>query len=69
MVKTKEYKYIGRNGIIVSRVKLDGINFIPMLHLEAKPGYILTDGERYVYAITIEEDDVLQWLEVEDNLH
>ena len=67
MKKYKQYRYIGRNGIITSSVKLDGINFIPMTRIEAEPGHILTDGEKRVYAITIEDEDLNNWSEIVDN--
>ena len=67
MKKYKQYRYIGRNGIITSSIKLDGINYIPMTRLEAAPGYILTDGNNYVYSITVEDTEVNQWLEIVDN--
>jgi hypothetical protein len=68
MKKYKQYKYIGRNGIITSPIKLDGINFIPMTRLEAEPGYILTNGTQFVYAITVEDDELNMWSEVVDNI-
>ncbi len=68
MKKYKQYKYIGRNGIITSPIKLDGINFIPMTRLEAEPGYILTNGAQFVQAITVEDDELDMWSEVVDNI-
>ena len=41
MKKQKQYRYIGRNGIITSKVLLEGINHIPMMHIEAEPGFLL----------------------------
>ena len=35
MTKTTMYRYLGRNGIITTRVHLDGISFIPMVTLKA----------------------------------
>lgn len=67
MRKYKQYRYIGRNGIITSRVKLDGINFIPMTHLEADPGFILTNGEIFTTAITVEDEELNLWYETVDN--
>lgn len=67
MKKYKEYRYIGINGIITSRVKLDGVKHIPLLHIEAEPGYILTNGELQTYAISIEIDELELWSEVKDN--
>ena len=67
MKKYKQYRYIGRNGIITSSVKLDGINFILMMHLESDPGYLLTNGEITTTAITVEADDLSLWYEIKDN--
>lgn len=67
MKKQKQYRYIGRNGIITSKVLLEGINHIPMVHLEAEPGFILTNGEMFAKAITIEENDLSLWYEIVDN--
>jgi hypothetical protein len=67
MKKFKEYRYIGINGIITSRVKLDGVKHIPLFHIEAEPGFILTDGEVKTYAISIEVDELERWYEIVDN--
>ena len=67
MKKQKQYRYIGRNGIVTSKVLLDGINHIPMMHLEAEPGYLLTDGNIRTRAILIEEENINQWYEIVDN--
>ena len=66
MTKTKKYKYIGRNGILVTRIQLDGINFIPMVELKAAEGKILTNDIVTSYAITVEESEVEQWREIID---
>ena len=67
MTKTKLYRYLGRNGILTTRIHLDGINYIPMLLIKADEGKILTDGERKHYSITIEEADLGEWREITDN--
>lgn len=68
MKKQKQYRYIGRNGIITSRVLLEGINYVPMMYLEAAPGFILTDGTRTARAITVEAEYADQWYEIVDNI-
>ena len=45
MVKTKMYRYLGRNGIITSPILLDKVEHIPMLALKAVDGKVLSDGE------------------------
>ena len=66
MTKIKKYKYIGRNGILVTRIQLDGINFIPMIELKAAEGKILTNGNVTTYIITVEESEVDTWREIVD---
>lgn len=67
MKKSKLYRYLGRNGILDTKVLLDGINHIDILILHADDGKILTDGERYQYTVTIEASELGNWREVADN--
>ena len=67
MKKYKQYRYIGRNGIITSWVLLDNINHIELYRLEAAPGFILTNGEKKGYIVTVEVDEVDKWYEIVDN--
>lgn len=60
------YRYIGRNGIITSKVLLDGIKYIPMITLEADKDKILTNGNVKTKWITIELDEVNNWKEIAD---
>lgn len=60
------YRYIGRNGIITSKVFLDGIKYIPMITLEADKDKILTNGNVKTKWITIELDEVNNWKEIAD---
>ena len=66
MTKIKMYKYLGRNGILTTRIQLDGINFIPMVELIAGEGKVLTNGEKKVKTIVIEEEEISQWREVKE---
>lgn len=66
MIKEKLYRYLGRNGTITSPVKLENIEPIPMIRLKATPGKILTDGVNKTYAVTIFEDDLSNWTEIDD---
>ena len=66
MTKIKKYKYLGRNGVLVTRILIDGAKNIPMLTLNADQGKILTNGEITTYSITIEEDEVKLWREIPD---
>lgn len=67
MKQRKQYRYIGRNGIITSAVLLDNISHIPMTYIEADPGFILTNGDVKTYAITVETEDLPHWYEIVDN--
>ena len=66
MTKRKMYKYLGRNGILTTRIQLDGINFIPMTELIAAEGKMLTDGERVVHSIIIEDTEISLWREIDN---
>ena len=69
MTKVKKYKYLGRNGVLVTRILIDGVNYIPMMTLTADQGKILTDGETSVYSITVEADEVNLWREIPDKVN
>lgn len=69
MRKDKKYRYLGRNGILDTKVLLDGINHIDIVILYADKGKILTNGERYQYTVTVETSEVNQWREVADNIN
>ena len=66
MEKTVLYQYIGTNGIILSPVHLEDTYYIRKLSLKANKGCILTNGEIYRKNITIPEEDLDLWFEVED---
>lgn len=69
MTKVKKYKYLGRNGILVTRILIDGVNYIPMMTLTADAGKILTNGETSAYSITVEADEVNLWREISDKVN
>ena len=48
MIKKDLYKYIGRNGTVISLIHLDNAKFYPMYRLIADEGKMLTDGELIV---------------------
>lgn len=66
MIKTQMYRYLGRNGTITTDIHLEQINPIPMIRLSAAKGKILTDGNLKVYSVTVFEDEVNNWTEIED---
>lgn len=66
MVLKKMYRYLGRNGTITTDIKLEEIAPIPMIQLKAEIGKILTNGTKKTYAITVFEDELDSWKEVDD---
>lgn len=60
------YRYIGRNGIITSKVFLDDIKYTPMMTLEADNGKVLTNGNIKTKWITVELDEIDNWKEIVD---
>lgn len=66
MTKKKLYRYLGRNGILTTRILIDGANYIPMVELKADQGKILTNGEKTTYLIVVEENEASQWREITD---
>lgn len=69
MTKIKKYKYLGRNGVLVTRILIDGVKNIPMMTLTADEGKILTDGETRTYSVTVESEEVSLWREVPDKVN
>lgn len=67
MTTNKLYRYFGRNGILTTKILLDGINHIPMVMLKADEGKILTNGNQVCYSIIIEETEIPSWREIADN--
>lgn len=67
MISQKMYRYLGRNGTITTAIKLENIAPIPMVQLKAENGKILTDGIRTAYSVTVFEDELNNWYEIEDN--
>ena len=58
MKKIKLYRYLGRNGILDTKVLLDGINHIDIVVLQADPGKILTNGEIFRHSVTVEAMEI-----------
>lgn len=66
MIGKKKYKYLGRNGSIISEVQLENVPPIPMIEIRAEAGKILTNGLKKVYSVIIFEDELNNWKEIED---
>lgn len=64
MTKKKLYKYIGFNGIITSPILLEDAKHTVWYELRAAGGKLLTNGEKKVYAVTVPEEEVSLWTEV-----
>lgn len=69
MTKSKKYKYLGRNGVLVTRILIDGVNNIPMMTLTADEGKVLTNGEILTHSITVEATEVDFWREIPDKVN
>jgi hypothetical protein len=66
MISEKMYRYLGRNGTITSNIQLENIAPIHMVKLSASSGKILTDGNKKLYSVTVFEDEVANWYEIDD---
>lgn len=66
MVKTKMYRYLGRNGIITSPILLEKVEPIAMLVLKASPGKLLTNGEVKVKEKMIFAEELKDWSEIDE---
>lgn len=66
MVKSKMYRYLGRNGTITSPILLEKIEPITMLVLKASEGKLLTDGNVKVKEKLIFEEDLENWSEIDE---
>lgn len=65
MVKEKIYTYLGVNGTITSPVYLEGIYSVKKIRLIADANKILTNGSQRTSSITVPEDEVENWTEVD----
>lgn len=66
MRQVKKYKYIGRNGTIITSIVIDGAtNKIDMLYLVADEGKILTNGEIQLHSVLTYPDEVSSWSEID----
>ena len=65
MIKSKLYRYIGKNGILTTPIQLEGVAYTELYHLTASPGKILTDGRVYSKWMDIEIEDMENWYEID----
>lgn len=66
MTKNKIYKYLGRNGSIITPIVLEKVDPIPMLALKADEGKLLTNGQKTYKNVSVFLDEVDDWYEIED---
>lgn len=66
MTKKVLYKYLGTNGVIVSPVHLEDIYYIRQLQLFADPGKVLVNGKITRKVVTIPEEELEDWAEVDE---
>lgn len=66
MVKTKMYRYLGRNGTITSPILLEKVEPIEMLVLKASEGKVLTDGNVKTKEKLIFADELENWSEIDE---
>ena len=66
MTKQTLYQYLGTNGTILSPIHLEGIYYVKKINIFANEGKVLTkDGKKFVKSITVPEEELDQWYEVE----
>ena len=66
MITKKMYRYLGRNGILTTRILIDGVDHISMVELTAEKGKILSNGKVTTYSVVVDEKDVQSWREIAD---
>lgn len=65
MSKTKLYQYVGNNGILLTPVKLPGVDCLVKYRLVADDDKLLTNDDEHFYPnVTIPEEEVDNWKEV-----
>jgi hypothetical protein len=65
MKKVVLYQYLGTNGTIISPVHLEDIYYIRKIQLSADANKILTDGVKKVKIITVPENELNLWKEID----
>lgn len=66
MKKIKKYRYLGRNGILTTHVQLEGVHADIIYILSADKGKILTDGEQMLKVVSVYEENISKWHEIDD---
>lgn len=66
MTQSKLYKYLGRNGNVVTPILLEKIDPIPMMKVVAEAGKLLTNGKETAKIKTLFLDELEEWYEIDD---
>ena len=65
MTKEVLYVYLGTNGTIISRVHLEDIYYTRRYRLIADEKKLLTNGKTTTYSVTVSEDEIDNWHEID----
>lgn len=65
MTKEVWYRYLGTNGVINSPVHLEDIYYVRLIKLQAGLNKVLTNGEQFKSSVTVPEEEVDNWQEVD----
>lgn len=66
MKKVKKYRYLGRNGILTTHVQIEGIPSSVIYILTADEDKLLTDGEQISKVVSVYEENIDNWYEIND---
>ena len=65
MQKTVLYRYLGTNGTIESPVHLEDIYYVRVIRLTADPGKRMTNGVHTLAQVTVPEEEIDLWSEID----
>lgn len=65
MTKNVVYKYLGTNGVLVTPIHLEGALGVKLYTLTADEDKRLTNGKMITKTVTVAEDDLDQWKEID----
>ena len=69
MTKTKKYKYLGLNGILITRILLEDVKNYPLFKLRSESGMILKKKKKTAYVVTVSPEEVDLWREIPDKIN
>lgn len=68
MIKIKYYRYLGINGTIETPIEIPGVYHTSFYHLQADENKILINGSRKVNSVSVSENEVDAWTEVDNSI-